>query len=230
MRHKIFVVVNTMRAKLLRILASRVKPPETVQILRLNQTEEVYLARQKQKTNDPERIRKWQGDEWETKLNGFRNVFSKHGDIIGLGQLWVCCGARTGQEVAALQELGVRAIGVDLVPFPPYTVEGDFHNLAIDSASLDGTFTNVFDHSHRPHLMIAEIERVLKGGGYAILQLACLIRGDSYSENRVRDPRSVISLFRESSIHSSRPISNSHDVMNWEIVMRRNDSSTRETE
>ena len=44
----------------------------------------------------------------------------------------VCLGSRTGQEVKALIDLGIDAIGIDLVEFPPYTIVGDVHNMQFE--------------------------------------------------------------------------------------------------
>lgn len=182
-----------------------------------------YLQRQKTKTTDPERIKKWQTEEWGTKIEGFRRIFERHEGILSPGEKALCLGSRTGQEVVALQERGISAIGIDLVPFPPYTVEGDFHDLNYQEASVDIVFTNVFDHTPQPNLFIDEIERVLRGGGYAIVQLQLATRGDSFSENDVVNAKSVLNLFRQSTCVASHKIRNAHDSMDWELVMRRNE-------
>ena len=88
---------------------------------------ENYLTHQKVKTLDPVRIEKWLHDEWEVKLSGFREVFARNAEFVAGKRRALCLGARTGQEVAALRELGIDAVGIELVPFPPYTVEGDVH-------------------------------------------------------------------------------------------------------
>jgi len=111
-------------------------------------------------TIDPSRIEKWLGEEWHEKLEGFRALFERNDEYVKPASRCICLGARTGQEVAALQELGKEAIGIDLVAFPPLTVEGDIHNLSYADHSFDFVFTNIFDHALYPDKFISEMERV----------------------------------------------------------------------
>lgn len=194
----------------------------SLRVHRPNGSYEEYLRRQKEKTTDPKRIEKWQTEEWEIKLEGFRRAFAYHESIFVPGAKALCLGARTGQEVAALWERGVSAVGIDLVPFAPFTVEGDMHNMGYADASFDVVFTNVFDHTPAPSRFVGEIERVLVDTGYAILHLQVSTKGDVFSENDVVNVSSVQSLFCESTCVARRRIRNSHDNMDWELVMRRN--------
>ena len=180
-----------------------------------------YIKKQKEKTLDPKRIEKWLSDEWDVKLDGFRKLFERNSDYVSKATNCVCLGARTGQEVAALRELGKKAIGVDLVEFAPYTKQGDIHKLEHQNNEFDFVFTNIFDHSLFPDKFISEMERVCAKGGYIIVNLQLHILGDDYSENITNDPKEVIKLFNISSVEKSYKIKNQFDGMNWELVMRK---------
>jgi SAM-dependent methyltransferase len=180
-----------------------------------------YIAKQKEKTLDPKRIDKWLGDEWETKLDGFRKLFKRNSEYVNQATNCLCLGARTGQEVAALRELKKQAIGIDLVEFSPYTIQGDIHKLDQENNQFDFVFTNIFDHSLYPDKFVSEMERVCARDGYIIINLQLNIYGDDYSENIVNDPNEVIKLFNSSVVAKSRKIKNIFDTMNWEIVMKK---------
>ena len=108
-----------------------------------------YINHQLQKTIDPIKRKKWLNEEWICKINIFKNVFNK---LIKLGHLeknmkCLCMGARTGQEVVALNELGMNSIGIDIYPCEPHVIKGDIHNVDFNDNSFDFIFTNIFDHS-----------------------------------------------------------------------------------
>ena len=88
------------------------------------------------------------------------------------GRSVLCLGARRGEEVAAVLELGAtQAVGVDLVPFPPQVIEGDFHSIPAKDETWETVFCNSVDHVRCPETFAKEIMRVLKAGGYAVLHL-----------------------------------------------------------
>ena len=176
-----------------------------------------YVAKQKEKTLDPARISKWTGPEWETKMDWFRRVFTRNQPYLGKNA--ICLGARTGQEVAVLREMGLESVGIDLVAFPPYTKEGDIHELDFADDTFDFAFTNIFDHALYPDKFVSEMERVCKG--HIVLNLQINTKGDDYSENEVKDPADVIGLFKRSTVVESRSIDNNFDGMNYELVMKR---------
>lgn len=180
-----------------------------------------YIIHQKNKTLNPERIKKWFGEEWEIKYEGFLEIFKRNIKYVSGKKNALCLGSRTGQEVKALIDLGVTAQGIDLVPFPPYTIEGDIHNINKDSESLDLIFTNIFDHSLYPDKFCSEMERICKSSGHIIIHIQKGIDGDIYSENVVRDPKVIINLFKFSKLVESRSIRNTFDLMNWEIILEK---------
>jgi len=193
-----------------------------IKIFKNHKNYENYIERQKQKTLDPNRIKKWTGVEWEIKLDGFRKLFHRNQEFVKDTSSCICLGSRTGQEVKALQELKKKAIGIDLVEFPPYTVIGDIHNLNFQNNEFDLVFTNIFDHSIKPDKFVSEMERVCMTGGYIIINLQLKTPGDEFSENIVYDVSEVIKMFKKSKTIKSRTITNSFDAMNHELVMKKN--------
>ncbi len=182
---------------------------------------EEYVNFQKKKTTDPQKIEKWLGEEWQVKLDGFKILFEKHKSILNPGSKAVCLGSRTGQEVLALQEMGLDAIGIDLVEFLPYTKKGDVHNLEFESQSIDFVFSNIFDHVLNPQMFVDEIERILKPSGYALLHLQLALRGDLYTELRLASSKPIIKLFKQSVLVKDEYIKNTFDSMDEELLFEK---------
>ena len=76
-------------------------------------------------------MEKWKTIEWRKKIDIFKKVFLEQEKLNWSSfKNGLCLGSRTGQEVVAFKELGVKeALGIDIVPFEPYTVLGDIHDL-----------------------------------------------------------------------------------------------------
>ncbi len=179
---------------------------------------DAYLAHQKDKTLDPVRREKWLGEEWQTKLDGFKDIFQRNQEYVSGKASALCLGARTGQEVQALIDLGVAAKGVDLVPQPPHVEAGDIHNLAFEDNAFDLLFTNIIDHSLYPDQFVAEMERVCRPGGHIIVQFVLGEDIDQYSATAIYNPKGVHDLFKSSEIVESRSITNTFDSMQWEVI------------
>lgn len=190
-------------------------------------TYEDYLSKQKEKTTDPERRKKWVGPEWSIKLNGFKEVFATHSHVLNKVKNALALGARTGQEVVALREMGIDAIGLDLVPHEPLVIAGDFHNIPFPDNYFDFVFTNCYDHSLYPKKLALEIERVLKTGGHALIHLHTGRDIDEYSETEVFNIIEVASLFNGSSVTIARPIKKNFASMNYEVLFEKKDVSAR---
>ena len=181
-----------------------------------------YIKHQKNKTTDPKKIKKWLGEEWEIKYKGFYQIFTRNKKYIFNKKNAICLGSRTGQEVKALIDLGINAMGLDLVAFPPYTIEGDIHNIDKQSNSIELIFTNIIDHSLFPEKFCSEMERICKSNGHIIIHLQRGIEGDLYSENMINDPDVIINFFKIAKVLESRAIKNNFDMMNWEIILQKN--------
>ena len=134
---------------------------------------EDYIQHQKSKADYGTPLRqRLLTDLWESDCDGFRLNFKPYHDIISKCKNALCLGARTGQEVFVLNELGIDAIGIDLVATPPLVISGDVHNLEFENESYDFIFSNIFDHVLYPEKFISEIERVLKPNGHCLLHLS----------------------------------------------------------
>ncbi len=86
----------------------------------------------------------------------------------------LCLGARMGTEVRAFISLGYFSVGIDLEPcrHNKYVVTGDFHNIQYSPKSVDIVYTNSFDHSNKPDVLLKEVRRVLKDEGVFILEVS----------------------------------------------------------
>jgi SAM-dependent methyltransferase len=186
------------------------------------ETYEHYIDHQKEKTNDIRRRKLWLGKEWKMKIDIFKNVFKFYKDekILKDDMKCLCFGARTGQEVVALNDIGMDALGIDIVPQEPYVIKGDIHDAPFPDKSFDFVFTNIIDHSINPQKFISEIERVLKSGGHALVQLQLNCKSDEYAENDVYNSKSVINLFNDSEVVIDREIPFTLS-MNWEFLMKK---------
>ncbi len=180
-----------------------------------------YVGLQLEKTNDPIRIKKWYNEEWEIKLNGFEKMFNRLIKLIETKKNAICLGARTGQEVKALNNIGINAIGVDLVAFPPFTIVGDVHNLPFENDIFDLAFTNIYDHVLYPEKMLEEVYRILAPGGIFILQIQLGFDPDKFSVNYVYnlDQLKELVALKNFEILKNNYIVNDHDLMNYEIIL-----------
>lgn len=186
-----------------------------------------YIEKQSEKTLDPARRKKWLGEEWQLKIDGFKKEFSKLSDFLTPEKKCLCLGARTGQEIVALKEMGIDdVIGIDIVPHEPLVVEGDIHDLQYEDCSFDFVYTNIIDHSIKPEKMISEIERVLKNDGIFYLQIQVGLNQDEYTVFEVNDPiYDIIPLFNQSFCLTVRPVNQDGTPnfagMNLELLFRK---------
>ncbi|MCL7035173.1 hypothetical protein MKW94_002848 [Papaver nudicaule] len=164
---------------------------------------EKYVQRQLDKTLNPKLRKVWVTRDWDRKINVFSKFFA---DLIEEKLLTndskaLCIGARVGQEVAALKRVGVPdSVGIDLVPFPPLVMKGDFHDQPFDNNTFDFEFSNVFDHALYPSKFVREIERTLKPGGICVLHVAVSRRADKYSANDLFSVAPLMKMFEESEV------------------------------
>lgn len=73
----------------------------------------------------------------------------------------LCLGARYGEEVEALETLGWEVKGIDVVPCPPFVVQGDM-NAPIKN-QVDLIYTNAIDHCWDVPPFLANIRRATRG-------------------------------------------------------------------
>ncbi|MBA0572719.1 hypothetical protein Godav_003221 [Gossypium davidsonii] len=170
---------------------------------------DTYIQRQLNKTLNPKLREIWTTRDWDRKIQVFSRFFAdlKSEKFLADSSKCLCVGARVGQEVEALKRVGVAdSIGIDLVPFPPLVIKGDFHNQPFDDETFDFEFSNVFDHALRPEKFVAEIERTLKSDGVAVLHVSLSRRGDKYSANDLYSVKPLVKLFRRSKLVRVRKV------------------------
>ncbi|KAL2932703.1 24-methylenesterol C-methyltransferase 2 [Bienertia sinuspersici] len=181
-------------------------PPSSGLIIRPEYTStsyETYLNRQLNKTLNPKLRQIWVTRDWTRKLHVFSLFFLslQRAHLLSNQSRSLCIGARVGQEVAALKLIGVTdSVGIDLVPYPPLVVYGDFHSQPFDDESFDFEFSNVFDHALFPEKFVAEIERTLKVGGVCVLHVSISKRADKYSANDLFSVKPLMKLFKRSEV------------------------------
>ncbi|XP_042497448.1 uncharacterized protein LOC122076194 [Macadamia integrifolia] len=183
---------------------------------------DMYIQHQLDKTLNPKLRQVWTTRDWERKIQVFARFFTdlKQKNLLSDDSKALCIGARVGQEVAALQRIGVSdSIGMDLVPYPPLVVTGDFHNQPFGNESFDFEFSNVFDHAVYPSKFVGEIERTLKPGGICVLHVALSRRSDKYSANDLYSVEPLVELFKESELVHVRPVDGFG--LDTEVVLRK---------
>lgn len=182
-----------------------------------------YINHQKSKANHGSKLReRLLTDLWEPDCEGFRENFKPYHDILSSCKNALCLGARTGQEVVVLKEIGLEALGIDLVDNPPLVIEGDVHDLKFEDESYDFIFSNIFDHVLKPEKFVSEIERVLKKDGYCLLHLSILDRDDAHSANILSSSESVVKLFKNKiEIISDKKLNQPNWPQYWELMFKK---------
>ena len=132
-------------------------------------TYDEYVAHQKAKLDDL-------GGEAFINPDKATGMFRRRFELVsGLsdGAKVLCLGARRGEEVRALRELGCDAIGIDLNPGKdnPYVVPGDFHALDYKDGALDAVYVNCLDHAFDLKKIVGEVHRVLRKDGRFIVDI-----------------------------------------------------------
>lgn len=193
-------------------LFSLSSPPSSVEDLRLRRrysTYDAYLRHQLNKTLNPNLRQIWTTRDWDRKVRVFSQFFLslQHSHLLSNHSRALCVGARVGQEVAALRRLGVNnSVGIDLVPYPPLVIKGDFHRQPFDDETFDFEFSNVFDHALYPEKFVGEIERTMKLGGVCVLHVSVSKRADKYSANDLFSVKPLVKLFKRSELVHVRSI------------------------
>ncbi|KAF3780137.1 hypothetical protein EJ110_NYTH39940, partial [Nymphaea thermarum] len=198
------------------------KASSDLHVRRSYKSYEEYVNRQMRKTLDPKLRQIWTTQDWMRKVEVFSQFFSRLRDegLLRNESKCLCVGARVGQEVQALRDIGVNdSVGIDLVPYPPLVQKGDFHSQPFANDTFDFEFSNVFDHALYPDRFVGEIERTLKPGGICVLHLIIRTRGDKYSANDLFSVRPLIHLFKRSDVVHVRQVDGFG--LDTEIVLRK---------
>ncbi|KAF8390557.1 hypothetical protein HHK36_025084 [Tetracentron sinense] len=189
---------------------------------------EAYIQRQLDKTLNPKLRKIWTTRDWDRKIDVFAKFFEelKQKHLLANDSKALCIGARVGQEVAALRRVGVSdSVGIDLVPYPPLVVKGDFHNQPFENETFDFEFSNVFDHALYPSKFVGEIERTLRPGGVCVLHVALSRRADKYSANDLYSVRPLVEIFRASEMVDVRRVDGFG--LDTEVVFRKRKKNQR---
>ncbi|KAM7484149.1 hypothetical protein LguiA_000158 [Lonicera macranthoides] len=184
---------------------------------------ESYIQRQLNKTRNPKLRKVWVTRDWDRKIQVFSTFFAqlKQKNLLSNSSKALCIGARVGQEVEALRRVGVSdSVGIDLVPYPPLVLEGDFHHQPFDDETFDFEFSNVFDHALYPDKFVGEIERTLKQGGVCVLHVALSRRSDKYSANDLYSINPLKALFTRSQLVHVRTVDGFG--LDTEVVFKKN--------
>ncbi|KAI5680280.1 hypothetical protein M9H77_01507 [Catharanthus roseus] len=166
-------------------------------------TYESYIQKQLNKTLNPGLRKIWKTRDWDRKIKVFIKFFNdlKQRNLLFNESKALSIGARMGQEVEAMKQIGVSdSIGMDLVPSLPLVVAGDFHKQPFMNETFDFEFSNVFDHALYPHKFVGEIERTLKPDGVCVLHVALSHRADKYSANDLYSVEPLKKLFKRSEL------------------------------
>ncbi len=182
------------------------------------ETYEDYLAHQEAKTLSIK-------DGTCVELHSFMDrkaTFDKLFSDMNLGSSGraICLGARRGEEVAAMKEIGIDAIGIDLVPFPPFVHKGDIHDIPVWDNSTGLVYSNSVDHVLDIPRFCKEIERVLISGGVAILHLQIGIWSDE-AANQLDSVVEIADLCHGMMVLSSQEIPMILGGINHLLVMRK---------
>ena len=189
---------------------------------------EEYVKLQKEKTEDPERRKKWEGKlnentqkfipTFKQYLTDFENYKNDH---------VYCLGARTGEEALALRQLGFeKAIGTDLVPFMEHVIKDDIHNMQFKDGSVGLFYTNIFDHSIDPRKFLSEIFRCLKPSGRSFFQLQIGSQLDKYGVLFIDNPKDFEILAQETGFDIYKSEKNEvltphNHGLNWNFILEK---------
>ncbi|KAK8659032.1 hypothetical protein V6N13_029247 [Hibiscus sabdariffa] len=207
-----FLVFLATQSPLLRLKPPLHTPPSDGGGLRIRRgytSYNAYIQRQLNKTLNPKLRKIWTTRDWDRKIKVFARVFHslKQRNLISNDSKALSIGARVGQEVAALKTVGVSdAVGIDLVPYPPLVMKGDFHAQPFRNQTFDFEFSNVFDHALYPLKFVGEIERTLKPGGVCVLHVAVARQTDKFSANDLYSVQPLLELFKESELLEVRKV------------------------
>jgi len=189
---------------------------------------EDYLKLQKEKTEDPERRKKWEGKLNENTIK-FIPTFEQYLEDLSdyKDDLVYCLGARTGEEALALKRLGFKkALGTDLVPYLNHVIKDDIHDMQFENNSVGLFYTNIFDHSIDPKKFLSEIFRCLKPGGKAFFQLQIGSQLDKYGVLFIDNPRDfeILSSQTGFSIYKTeqnKVLTPHNHGLNWNVILEK---------
>jgi len=178
-----------------------------------------YVKHQKEKTTNPEMRTVWQ-KRFERNKSHFLEFFEVLKGRLPYGCRALCVGARFGAEVVALRDLGYDAIGIDLVPCPPFVVEGDFHEMVFGNDSFVLVYSNSLDHVYDIDRFCSEVKRVLIPGGLIFFHVA-VKAWRSYESLWIESVDEIIVRFPEFEVcHEHQYIMDKEGKYNHEVLLK----------
>ena len=187
-----------------------------------------YISLQKEKTEDPERRKKWEG-KLNENTQKFIPTFEQYIDSFNYfkDDAVYCLGARTGEEALALRSLGFdKALGTDLVPYLDHVIKDDIHNMQFEDNSVGLFYTNIFDHSIDPEKFLSEIFRCLKLGGKSFFQLQIGSQLDKYGVLFIDNPEDFVNLAKKAGFtifksEQNKVLTPHNHGLNWNVILEK---------
>jgi len=127
-----------------------------------------YLSKQKVKSSSPITQQSLL-QKRANRIRIFADVF-KSLNVDFTNKKVLCLGARMGEEVEALKNMGANALGMDLVPYLPLVIEGDMNKLKMED-KYDIIYTNSMDHMYDVHMLMAGVHETLVNDGLFIAHI-----------------------------------------------------------
>ena len=178
-----------------------------------------YVEHQREKTLNLESRVFWNGT-FDRDKGYFLKFFEILKDLLPYGCRALCVGARFGAEVAALRDLGYDAIGIDLVPRPPFVVEGDFHEMPFVDENFVFVYSNSLDHVYDMDRFCSEVKRVLMPGGLIFFHIA-VKAWKAHESMRIESASEIIDRFPEFEVyHEHRYIMDKEGKYNHEVLLK----------
>jgi len=141
------------------------------------------------------------------------------------GSRSVCLGPSFCIEVKYLRDKGSDCIGLDLVPEPPWSIEGDFHDMPFADGEFDLVYSNALDYMYDMEKFLAEVRRVAKVGGLVLFHLHLGQNesgGTSFESFRVDRPQEATGEWCEVLLSERlERASGRSKNMNWTLLLKR---------
>ena len=175
---------------------------------------------------------KWDGKEdtyftqhHRDHMKEFRLWFAKVLPFMELvGTRSLCLGPSFCAEVVVLREMGSDCTGLDLVPLPPWSIEGDFHNIQFGDGLFDFVYSNALDHTSDIDKFLSEAGRVLRPGGLIMFHLHIGQGLGGFEVLTIKDPNEVVSRMPGYEVllnERIRPIPCRNKGMNWTLLFHK---------
>jgi ubiquinone/menaquinone biosynthesis C-methylase UbiE len=95
-------------------------------------------------------------------------------------------------------------------------------DLKFEDQSFDLIYTNVYDHALYPDKFCAEMLRVVRPGGFILINFQVAQKGDKYSVTHVSNPsEEVLPLLPGCEVRLNMPISENVHAMDWERLVQK---------